>query len=98
VPTVQGVRVESATDPGKPGGPGGPGPVPEYLADGRPGAAASKDAVRAFLAGAEGGEPAAEAVTERTYVQVRQSAGALQVESCDRVRDNLVLHRSVFPS
>jgi hypothetical protein len=34
-------------------------------------------------------------VTERTYVQVRQSAAALQVESCDRHRNNLVLHRSI---
>jgi hypothetical protein len=66
-----------------------------YLADGPAGSAATEDAVRAYLTGAEGGEPAAEGVTERTYVQVRQSAGALQIESCDRARDNLVLHRSV---
>lgn len=53
-----------------------------------------EDAVRAFLVAAEAGTPVSEAVTERTYVQVRQTVGALVFDSCDRARGNLVLHRS----
>lgn len=51
-------------------------------------------AVRAFLAEAEGAVPSAEAVTERTYVQVRAAGRVTLFESCDRSRGNLVLHRS----
>jgi hypothetical protein len=54
----------------------------------------SEDAVREFLAEAEGGEPASEAVTERTYIHIRQTSRVLLMESCDRSRDNLVLHRA----
>ncbi|MDB5306216.1 MAG: hypothetical protein JWO38_418 [Gemmataceae bacterium] len=53
-----------------------------------------EDAVRAFLVTAETGESVSEAVTERTYVQVRQTNGAMVFNSCDRSRGNLVLHRS----
>ncbi len=53
-----------------------------------------QDAVRAFLAEAEGAPIHSEAVTERTYVQVRRTERVLLVESCDRSRNNLVLHRS----
>jgi len=55
---------------------------------------ASEESIRAFLSEAETGQPASEAVTERTYVHVRRSKQALLVESCDRSRDNLILHRS----
>jgi hypothetical protein len=53
-----------------------------------------EDAVRAYLAAVEGAALHSEAVTERTYVQVRRTDRVLLVESCDRSRGNLVLHRS----
>jgi hypothetical protein len=53
-----------------------------------------EDAVRAFLLDADDAAMSDEAVTERTYVQVRRSGRAVLVESCDRARANLVLHRS----
>jgi len=56
--------------------------------------AAHEDAVRAFLTHAEGGEGHSEAVTERTYVLVRKAGQTMLFESCDRSRNNLVLHRS----
>jgi ARG and Rhodanese-Phosphatase-superfamily-associated Protein domain len=52
------------------------------------------DAVQAFLTQAEGAALHSEALTERTYVQVRRTDRVLMVESCDRSRSNLVLHRS----
>jgi hypothetical protein len=52
------------------------------------------DAVRAFLAEGEGAALNSDAVTERTYVQVRRTDRVMLVESCDRSRGNLVLHRS----
>jgi len=55
---------------------------------------AGEDAVRTFLLDAEDAPVSDEAVTERTYVQVRRSGGVVLVESCDRARANLVLHRS----
>lgn len=54
----------------------------------------SEDAARKFLAEAEGGAVCNDAVTERTYVQVKRSDRTLMFESCDRSRGNLVLHRS----
>jgi hypothetical protein len=55
---------------------------------------AGEGAVRAFLAEAEGGEVRTEATTERTCTQVRKAEKAMLFDSCDRSRDNLVLHRS----
>ncbi len=52
--------------------------------------------VRGFLAAAEGGTPVREAVTERTYVLVRQAERAILMEACDRSRENVVLHRGVL--
>jgi hypothetical protein len=51
-------------------------------------------AVRSFLAEAESVPPHDEEVTKGTCVLVRRSDRALLVESCDRHRSNLVLHRS----
>jgi hypothetical protein len=56
--------------------------------------AAGEDAVRAFLAEAEGGAARGEATTERTYVLERKAGRTMLFESCDRSRANLVLHRS----
>ncbi len=55
---------------------------------------ANEGTVRAYLKEAEGGTARSEAVTERTYVQVRQAGKTLLFDSCDRSRGNLVLHRS----
>ncbi len=55
---------------------------------------ANEDAVRAFLREAEEGKASGEAITGRTYVQVRTAKQTMLLESCDRSRDNLVLHRS----
>jgi hypothetical protein len=55
---------------------------------------AGEDAVHTFLAEAEGGKVCAEAVTARTYVQVRGAGRAMLFESCDRSHGNLVLHRN----
>jgi hypothetical protein len=55
-----------------------------------------KDAVRTFLADAERGKAHGEAVTERTYVQVRKAGRTLLFDSCDRSRDNIVLHRCIL--
>jgi hypothetical protein len=52
------------------------------------------EGVREFLTGAEQGKPSSEAVTERIYVLARESQGQLLLDTCDRARDNLVLHRS----
>jgi hypothetical protein len=60
----------------------------------RPTEPVSEDAVRAFLREAENAKASGEAVTQRTYVQVRNAEHAMLFESCDRSRDNLVLHRS----
>jgi hypothetical protein len=57
-------------------------------------AAVSEKDVRAFLADAESQEPTDEAATDRTYVQTRQTKDTTLQESCDRSRNNLVLHRS----
>jgi hypothetical protein len=57
-------------------------------------AAASEEVVRDFLIEADGAAVIDEAVTERTYVRVRGTARAMVFDSCDRSRDNLVLHRS----
>jgi hypothetical protein len=54
----------------------------------------TEEAVRAFLTAGEGGQPASDAVTERTYVSVRRAERVMLFESCDRARDNLVIHRS----
>ena len=54
------------------------------------------EAVRAVLTAAEGAPACGEAVTERTYVQVRRFEGAWLFDSCDRSRGNLVIHRSVL--
>jgi len=55
---------------------------------------ASEQDVRTFLSEGETGKPVSEAVTERTYVHIRRSDKVILIESCDRARDNLVLHRS----
>jgi hypothetical protein len=55
---------------------------------------AGEDAVRAVLTQAESGKPRSEAVTKRTYVQLREAGKTVMLESCDRSRENLVLHRS----
>lgn len=70
--------------------------VEAFLADDRPAVVVSEDDVRAFLAAAEGGDPVREAVTERTYVLVKQTDKTILMEACDRGRDNLVLHRGVL--
>lgn len=55
---------------------------------------APESAVRAFLSEVEGVALTSDAVTERTYVQMRSTDRVMLIESCDRSRDNLVLHRS----
>lgn len=70
--------------------------VEAFLAD-EPGTQGATEAdVRAFLAAAEGGTPVREAVTERTYVLVKQTDRAVLMEACDRRRQNVVLHRGVL--
>ena len=54
---------------------------------------AGENAVRAVLTEAESGTPRSETVTTRTYVQVRAAGKTVMFESCDRSRENLVLHR-----
>jgi hypothetical protein len=54
----------------------------------------SLDEVQRFLADAEAGGPADEAVTARAYVQVRETSGQVMFDTCDRGRDNVVIHRS----
>jgi hypothetical protein len=56
--------------------------------------AASENAVRAVLAEVESAKPRSEAVTKRTYVLVREAGKTVMMESCNRSRGNLVLHRS----
>jgi hypothetical protein len=56
----------------------------------------TESAVRSFLTSAEGGKPINEGVTERSYFQVRETPTAYLAESCDRARENLVLHRNVL--
>lgn len=51
-------------------------------------------AVQQFLADVEGAHISDTARTERTYVQIRKTPQAILIESCDRSRENLVLHRS----
>lgn len=55
---------------------------------------AQEPAVRAFMAEAEEVALASDAVTERTYVQICNTDRVMLIESCDRSRNNLVLHRS----
>jgi hypothetical protein len=57
---------------------------------------ASRDTVKAFLHSAENGAPATEAVTSHVYVHVQQTAEQILLDTCDRKRDNLVIHRSVL--
>jgi len=54
------------------------------------------DGVRACLTEAVNGKAINEAVTKRTYVQVRRAGKIVMLELCDRSRENLVLHRSFF--
>jgi hypothetical protein len=56
----------------------------------------SLDAVKTFLQGAEAGEPAGEAVTQRVYVHQQQTGRQVLFDTCDRARDNVVVHRSVL--
>jgi hypothetical protein len=53
----------------------------------------SEEVLRKFLTEAEAGRPSSESITARTCVQVRQGDRTLLFESCDRSRQNLVLHR-----
>lgn len=61
---------------------------------GRPFDPVSEQAIRALLADVEKQSPSSESVTDRTYVQTRRSERLMLIESCDRARQNLVLHRS----
>ena len=54
----------------------------------------SEQAIRVLLADVEKHSPSSESVTDRTYVQMRRSERMMLIESCDRARQNLVLHRS----
>ncbi len=64
------------------------------LEKGKTFAAAPLDEVKRFLADAEAGGPADEAVTERVYVHARRTDRHMLFDTCDRGRDNIVIHRS----
>jgi hypothetical protein len=53
-------------------------------------------AVQSFLKDAEAGRPVAEAVTDRVYVHRQQTPKLVLFDTCDRSRDNVVVHRSVL--
>jgi hypothetical protein len=54
------------------------------------------EAVRAFLAEAEAGQLASEAVTERVFVLVLRTERHLLSDTCDRAHDNVVIHRNIL--
>jgi hypothetical protein len=61
------------------------GPVPD---------APSSAAVLEFLREAEGVRPTSEAVTDRVFVLTHEGGRQVLFDTCDRARDNLVIHRS----
>jgi hypothetical protein len=61
---------------------------------GEPSPAVSVEAVKAFLREADQGPATGEAVTERVYVQQQESGKSLLFDTCDRARNNVVIHRT----
>jgi hypothetical protein len=66
------------------------------LQKGKPVASVPLPAIEAFLQQAEAGQPAGEAVTEHVYVHRLQTGKQALFDTCDRGRNNLVIHRSVL--
>jgi hypothetical protein len=63
------------------------------LDEGKKVEAVAVDAVRQFLHQAEQGGPVAEAVTEKVFVLRREGEKQVMSDTCDRTKDNLVVHR-----
>jgi len=63
------------------------------LDEGKKVEAVAVDAVKQLLRKAEQGEPVAEAVTEKVFVLRRQGEKQVMTDTCDRTKDNLVVHR-----
>jgi hypothetical protein len=71
----------------------------EAVAESEPGKATgpvTEQDVKSFLTAAEGGKPADEAVTGQVYVMTVEGEKQILFDTCDRARENLVIHRSVL--